>query len=273
MLEKTINLIEATGRILEDYHPMTLRQIFYQLVSKQILENDTANYERLGRALVPARKEGRIPWEWIEDRLRKPRPVSQWEGLPDFAETACEAYRRSVWVDQEIYIEAWLEKDALSGVFERVLEDYGVTLNVGRGYDGWSSIFEAAGRFGPGDNVEVLYFGDFDPSGEDMLRSLKERLAFFGCEPEIKKVAITQTDIRRYGLPPNPVKKTDSRSKRFIAEYGVGCVELDALPPDILEDRIRREVEARLNMTAFKKTLAAETKERARLKALLKDPE
>ena len=42
-----------------------------------------------------------------------------------------------MWADQPRYCECWLEKDALSGIFEEVLEPYGVTLNVGRGFDGW----------------------------------------------------------------------------------------------------------------------------------------
>jgi len=87
------------------------------------------------------------------------------------------------------------------------LADYGVTLNVGRGYDGWDSIHSAAARFGTGEGVTVLYYGDFDPSGEDMVRSLQERLAFFGCEPEIVKCALTLDDVHRYNLPPAFAKK------------------------------------------------------------------
>jgi hypothetical protein len=102
-------------------------------------------------ALVAARQEGLIHWNSIEDRLRRPRAVSMWDSLPDFAETVLRSYRRDIWATQPRYIEVWLEKDALSGIFEDVLAPFGVTLNVGRGYDGWTSIKDAAARYKNGD--------------------------------------------------------------------------------------------------------------------------
>ena len=222
---------------------------------------------------MAARREEIIPWEWIEDRLRRPREVPMWAGLADFAETACRAYRRDVWADQSAYTECWLEKDALSGIFENVLQPYGVTLNVGRGYDGWSSIHGAAGRYAEGQAVTVLYFGDFDPSGVDIARSLEERLSFFQCHPEVVICALTQEDIHRYNLPPDFTKVTDSRRDAFVAKYGDVAVELDALPVEVLRDRITAEVEARMNLDALARVRQAERAERRRLAELLKNVE
>ncbi|MCH9035028.1 MAG: hypothetical protein IID42_11075 [Planctomycetes bacterium] len=202
-----------------------------------------------------------------EDRLRRPRRVSMWNGLKHFADTACAAYRRIVWADQPEYIEVWLEKDALSGIFEEALRPYGVTLNVGRGFDGWDSIHNAAGRLSDYDTI--LYFGDFDPSGEDMVRSLRERLAFFDTKPEIIKCALTADDIRRYGLPTDFAKKTDTRSAAFIAKHGDVSVELDALPMDVLRERLVSEVEARMDLEALAETKAEEDAERERLREAL----
>ena len=269
--KKTTALIEASHCVLEGYRPMTLRQLYYQLVSLKVIENVQASYDALGRALVNARKEGLIPWDWIEDRLRRPRSVPQWSDLADFAETACRSYRRDVWEEQDIYLEAWLEKDALSGIFEAVLGPYGVTLNVGRGYDGWSSLYAASRRFGDRVGVQILYFGDFDPSGEDMVRSLGERLGFFECVPEIEKIAITQDDIVEHNLSPAPTKTTDRRREKFIARHGDRCVELDALPPEILEGRIRLEVEGRMDLEALTKVRKIEDKERAWLRRQLRE--
>jgi len=158
---------------------MTVRQVYYQLVSRLVIENTRSQYQAVSNALVDARKNGEIPWMWIEDRLRRPRTVRMWSDLTDFSETVKRAYRRDVWDTQPGYLEAWLEKDALSGIFENILRAYGITLNVGRGYDGWDSLHNAAERYRIRDSVTVLYFGDFDPSGEDMVRSLRERLGFF----------------------------------------------------------------------------------------------
>jgi len=268
---KTIELIETAKEILAKGYPMTVRQVYYQLVSRQVIKNNRGQYQAVSNALVDARREGIIPWEWIEDRLRRPRYVSMWSGLPAFAETCQRAYRRDVWATQPNYLEVWLEKDALSGIFEDVLNPCGVTLNVGRGYDGWDSIYNAAIRYGEKSGlVTVLYFGDFDPSGEDMVRSLIKRLESLGCQPEVIKCALTHEDIRRYKLPPDFAKKTDTRSAAFIAEHGDIAVELDALPPDVLRDRLKEEVSRRMDLKALNKTKTLEEKERAKLMNLLK---
>lgn len=266
---KTLDLIDKARAILAENHPMTLRQVYYQLVSSQDVKNNRGSYQTVGRALVDARKEGIIPWDWIEDRLRQPREVSMWAGLADFAETAQRAYRRDVWATQRGYLECWLEKDALSGIFEDVLGPYGVTLNVGRGYDGWDSIHNAADRYGDGEGVTVLYWGDLDPSGDDMVRSLRERLGFFGCRPEVIKCALTLEDIERYSLPPDLTKATDSRRAAFVARWGDLAVELDALPVDVLRGRLVVEVESRLDLDALAAVKQQEDKDRGRLVAAL----
>jgi hypothetical protein len=266
---KTEKLIEIAAEILAEHNPMTVRQVFYQLVSRQVIENSRSAYQAVSKALVAARLEETIPWEHIEDRLRQPRHVSMWSDLPDFAKTAAAAYRRNVWADQPTYIETWLEKDALSGIFEDALDAYGVTLNVGRGFDGWDSIKNAADRFFEHEKdskpVIVLYFGDFDPSGEDMVRSLRERLGELYSFPEIIKCALTLDDIRRYRLPTDFTKKTDTRAAAFVAEHGDVSVELDALPLAILRDRIIEEVQSRIDLGALRLVQRRERAERQRL--------
>jgi len=244
---------------------MTVRQVYYQLVSRQVIENNRPQYQAVSNALVDARKDGTIPWAWIEDRLRRPRHVPMWDDLNDFAETVQRAYRRNVWAEQPAYLEVWLEKDALSGIFEDVLEPYGVTLNVGRGYDGWDSIHNAAERYGDGQRTTVLYFGDLDPSGEDMVRSLRKRLAFFGCNPEIIKCALVFDDIGKYNLPPDFTKATDTRQAAFVKKYGDMAVELDALPVDVLRARLVAEVEARMDIKALSRVQELEQEERGNL--------
>jgi hypothetical protein len=267
--QKTQAMLDVARAVLESDHPMTVRQVYYQLVSRQVIENNKGRYQAVSDVLVYARKNNLIPWDWIEDRLRRPRSVSMWSDLSDFGATVLSAYRRDIWESQPGYVEVWLEKDALSGIFEDILNRYGVTLNVGRGYDGWDSIRNAARRYGDGDNTTILYFGDFDPSGEDMVRSLEERLGFFGCRPSIRKCALNLDDIRRYNLPPDFTKKSDSRRKKFVDQYGDVSVELDALPIDVLRSRIRKEVEAQIDLGALETTLEKEDHERLVLKSLL----
>ena len=261
--KKTSALIQTAAEILSQHHPMTVRQVYYRLVSRQVIENTRSGYQSVSKALVAARREGLILWAQIEDRLRRPRCAPMWSGLPDFAVTAAGWYRRDVWESQPVRIEVWLEKDALSGIFEDELDGYGVTLNVGRGFDGWDSIHNAARRLGDGD--VILYFGDFDPSGEDMVRSLRERLGDQGARPEIVKCALTMGDIEAYGLPADFTKASDTRSAAFVAKWGDVSVELDALPIEVLRERIVGEVERRMDLTALEMVRAAEDEERRHL--------
>lgn len=128
---------------------------------------------------------------------------------------------------------------------------------------------EATASFGSGRGATILYFGDFDPAGDDMVRSLRERLAFFGCEPEIVKSALTLEDVRRFDLPPDLTKPTDTRRAAFVAKYGDLAVELDALPIEVLEVRLREEVEARMDMGALDAVFQQEDADRQILTAAL----
>jgi len=268
--KKTIDLIEAAYDVLSEYNPMTVRQVYYQLVSRHVIDNKLSEYQKVSRILTDARKEGLIPWDWIEDRVRQPRTISMWGNLQDFMSTVKHAYRKDIWNAQPVYVEVWLEKDALSGVFADITERYGVTLVVGRGYNSWSAYKDAAGRFNAIDKPSyILYFGDFDPSGEDIVRALKDSLEFFETCPEIIKVALTADDIKEYDLPPDFAKKTDTRAKAFIAKNGDLAVELDALPVQVLQSKIETSIKNIMDMEALITTLRAEEHERLELAQMI----
>jgi hypothetical protein len=275
----TLQLIEAVQAILAEDAPMTLRQIHYQLVSRQGRENTYRAYKTLSPLLVDARRRGEVGWEQIEGRLRRPREVNMWEDAGDFARWMPGQYRRDVWATQPRYVECWVEKDALSGVFSRTLAPYGMAFHVGRGYDGWSSVYNAAEVYKDrsdrrdAHDILVLYFGDMDPSGEDMPRSLRERLADRGVRPDIRVVSLTEADVSTYHLAQNftPPKETDRRTPGYLARHnGVRkCWELDALPQPILRTRLIEAVEGVLDMDALRVTWAREARERAAIARVL----
>ncbi|HPE52463.1 MAG TPA: hypothetical protein PLS83_13295, partial [Methanothrix soehngenii] len=105
--------------------------------------------------------------------------------------------------------------------------------------------------------------------GEDMVRSLRDRLGFFGCRPSIRKCALNLDDIQRYNLPPDNTKKSDTRRKKFVDQFGDVSVELDAMPIDVLKDRIKTEIEAHMNLSALAATLETEDRERLALESLM----
>ena len=261
---------------------MTLRQIHYQLVSRQGRENTYRAYKNLSPILVDARRRGDIRWEQIEDRLRRPRGVNMWRDAANFARIVPGSYRRDVWATQPRYVECWVEKDALSGVFSQTLAPYGVAFHVGRGYDGWSSIYNAAevyqgrGRRAAARDILILYFGDLDPSGEDMPRSLQERLADRGVYPAIRVVSLTPADVSRYQLAENftPPKEKDSRTPGYEARHGYApgeakCWELDALPQPVLRARLVEAVESALDIDALRMVWEREAVEREAIQRAL----
>jgi len=269
---KTQRIINHAFAALTEYNPMTVRQVYYRLVATQIIANTRTQYKALCRALVAARQEGTIPWHWIEDRLRRPRSVPMWDSVSQYAYSARRWYRRNVWTDQPRLVEVWLEKDALSAIFEGILRPFGVTLNVGRGYDSWTSIQQAARRYRDwNDQADILYFGDFDPSGRDMVRSLGDRISFFGTWPNLKICAILKSDIEDYDLPPDFTKSTDSRQTAFVAEHGDIAVELDALPIQVLRARILEAIQNHMDLDALEETTRQEALDQERIDDLLSD--
>jgi hypothetical protein len=270
MRAKTLVLITEALKVLREHNPMTLRQVYYQLVARHIIDNSRSEYQRLSNALVKARQEGLLPWGWLEDRTRKPRQSAMWEDLSDFLRTVRSAYRKDIWAKQERYVEVWLEKEALAGIFEPIANKYGVTVVVGRGYNSWSALHEAAQRIELMDKDAVLlYFGDFDPSGEDIARALEDGLGFFDTFANVEKVALTQQDVVTYNLPPDFTKSTDTRSRAFIQRYGDMAVELDALPLPVLQTKVREAIEANLDLSALDETRREEQADLQRLTAML----
>lgn len=265
--ERTLAIISWSHAMLSVHRPMTVKQLFYRLVANNIVKNDGRDYRTVSYALLVARQQGQIPWGWIANGSNVPRPSpAMWDGLPDFTEHGIKTYRRNFWPSQPRYIEVWLEKGSLAGIFQRVLAHYAVILNVGRSKDGWELVFHAAERIRKHRTTTILDFSDFDAAEKHPTKWLTDRLDHFGCHPEIVCCALTADDVVQSSLPPD-----FSVAGRSIGPDVTGerPVELEALSPDLLVKRIRTEIESRLDMDAVRAIQQIETEERARLGSLL----
>ncbi|MEQ8222978.1 MAG: hypothetical protein ABRQ37_11800, partial [Candidatus Eremiobacterota bacterium] len=261
---------------LSAYKPLTLRQVYYQLVGKGLIENKVSQYNMLSALLKWARIDGYISWNDIEDRVRAYHDLSGWHNSDNFIEASLRSflkgYRRDLLQSQKKYLEIWIEKDALSTIFTRVAGDYTVPVVVCRGFSSVSFLNEFKRRLKRLKQKEplMLYFGDFDPSGVEMLEAmkitLKDELGVNGIK--FKRIALMKNDIIKYRLPHNPdaLKKTDTRAKKHIEAYGELAVELDALRPDILEGKIKEALEKEINMNMFNKEFKEYKEELKRLK-------
>lgn len=75
-----------------------------------------------------------------------------------------------------------------------------------------------------------------------MTRDISERLKMFGAVVDVRRIALTMSQINELKPPPNPAKITDVRAKKYISEFGGESWELDALPPDYIQNLIKTEI-------------------------------
>ncbi len=234
--------------VLVAENPMTVRQVFYQLVGRGAIEKTEAEYKQtVGRLLTDMRRAGEIPFEWIADNTRWMRKPRTYDSLRQMLELTKDTYRRALWNDQPAYVEIWLEKDALAGVVYRETHQWDVPLMVTRGYPSISYLHTAAETIeASGKPTHLYYFGDHDPSGRDITRATEEGLREFAPDTEIhfNRVAVTEEQITSLQLPTRPTKATDSRSKSFSGM----SVEVDAIPPEHLRMLVRSSIQCHIDV-------------------------
>jgi hypothetical protein len=239
---KNAALAERAGEILEDEHPMTLRQLFYRLVSAGDLQNKPSEYQRLGGVMTRLREAGEVPMTWIVDHLRATLKPSSWSGLADFGDTVRDAYRKDFWASLPDHVEVFVEKDAVAGTIQPVTDKYDIALRVCRGYSSVSFAGEGAEQWSRITKpIHAYYLGDFDPSGFDIERDLRRKLTQY-TKGEVdyrwERLAIQKADFGEFDLIQLPAKRTDRRYAGFVKKHGHACAELDALPPTELRERV-----------------------------------
>lgn len=273
----SLSLIRKVNEVVSDYHAqgydLTLRQVYYQMVARDIIPNNQRSYKNLGSLINDARLAGLIDWNAIEDRTRNLRGNSHWDDPGEIVSSAAYSYHLDHWEGQQNYVEVWVEKDALIGVVGQICERLDVNHFSCRGYVSQSEMWAAAGRlkrrYDAGQNIVLLHLGDHDPSGKDMSRDIVERLELFGVEDIVfRRLALNMDQIDQYGPPPNPAKLTDSRAMGYIREFGRESWELDALEPQVISDLIQENVETFRDDRAYSAVVAREERERSLLKDL-----
>jgi len=226
-------------------HPMTVRQVFYQMAVRGIVpKQERRGYNTVQRLLVEMRRAGRIPYAWIVDSSRTIRKPTTFDSMEDALQNTARTYRRSLWTDLDVYVQIWCEKEALTGVLWDVTDDWDVPLWVSRGYSSISYLHQAAERIqaalDAGRLPYVYNFGDHDPSGVNAWEKLKETLREYVEDPELvefERVAVTPAQIKAWDLPSRPTKRSDSRTKTW---EGGRSVEVDAIPPKALKALVQQ---------------------------------
>ena len=260
-------VVEAALDVFKQYDTaLTLRQLYYRLVSRHLFPNTINSYKRLSRLMVRAREEGAVPVNCLEDRSRRilGRGDTNYASAQDFLRRRLASLRESykefklpMWDVQPNYILVSLEKDALSRLVSDIANQYNVRTFPTRGYPSFTYVQRMAGYIRnrlKGKPTVVLYFGDFDPSGVDIERDLSDRLGKYKAgEFIVHRVALTRDQIVKYSLPPMPVKRSDARANDFMASYGDESVELDALDPNTLKLMVAQSIASYIDLGAWRK--------------------
>lgn len=264
----SLKLIAVMDDIITDYqgqgYVLTVRQLYYQLVAKALIPNTERSYKSITSLVNDARLAGLLDWAGIEDRTRAFVTRSRWATPSDILHSAASSYHEDLWAQQEHRVFVIVEKEALAGVLEAACDTLDVPLLAARGYPSGTVLREfVEGVVNPslnnGQRIVILHFGDHDPSGIDMTRDLRERLALFsyGGDIELTRVALNMLQIEEINPPENPAKTSDARFESYRRLYGDSSWELDALSPAYLTGLVKVNVEQYIDRSKWRASMEA----------------
>lgn len=268
--------------IIGGYVPgeLTIRALHYQLVGLG-MTNTMQHYKRVVQAMEAARWDGLVAFETFSDLDRsmcaetKAEITDLDEGIRQGKQQIrswMEWYFKNRWENQPIYAEMFIEKKALQAVFQGVCEKNDIGLGAVKGYPSLTFLYEAAQRFKTkeqeGKDCVILYFGDYDPSGEDIPRSIGENLSRMGANVDVRRFALFEEQVIAWKLPPAPAKETDSRTANW---NGLGQVELDAVNPNQLKKMAQEAIDTVFNKELYAELRVQQAEERDIYRAQLRE--
>lgn len=280
MQKTSLLLVEWSNTIIEDYqargYELTLRQLYYQLVARDLIANSEKLYNKLGITISNARLVGMVDWDAIVDRTRERDERSTWASPSSIIKAVARQYRIDKWEGQPYRVFVWVEKEALAGVVEAACIPNHIQADFisCRGYMSQSTIWREGrnlqGVYDNGQTPVILHLGDHDPSGIDMTRDNIERLETFSELNEgegfiFERIALNYPQIEQYKPPPNPTKMSDSRAGGYVAEFGKSSWELDALDPDVLVALIQKHIQTYQDFEIWATRETIETSQREQL--------
>ena len=256
---------------LQDDHPMSVRQLFYRLVAKGVIEKTQKEYHGTVIQLLGDMRRGKeIPFSWIADSTRWTIRAATYSSLESMLAGAAAFYRRSVWDNQPSYVEVWCESDAVAGVISRATKAWDVPLMVVRGYSSLTYLHSCA------EDIEsykkpayLYYFGDYDPSGRNIPEVVEREIRGFAPSAEVyfERVAVTEEQIIKWNFPTNPAKESDPRSKKYQGP----SVEIEAIPPDELRGLVHDCVGRHIDKQSIDAILSAEKSEKEILARIIRN--
>jgi hypothetical protein len=197
---------------LLDYAMANIKSVPYKVSSRWTF------YRVLQAGLIPDKKYI-IKYDYLISRARK-RFYGDWR--PD---TLVDSIRRTYFrgefhaayeveldttVDQDFYVQLWFEAEAMHEQFKYYSKDYRVSLVPFRGDCSIPIKWEIAKKLEAiadkyGKPIKILYFGDYDKKGFQILEAaLRDIKAWCKIPFDIERVGLTEEQARTFNLPENP---------------------------------------------------------------------
>jgi hypothetical protein len=263
----------ALIEIVEEFNPVTVRQVFYQAVNRGLVpKSETKGYRVVQRRLVVLRAAWEVPHGALVDGTRYVHGHRRYNDLDEFTTYAAGLYRKDYWANSEVNVEVWLEKDALKGVLiPTVVNECGLGLHVTRGFASITYLQEAAEQIeADGRPTYVYVLTDFDPSGVVIAEKIEEELTERAplSDITVERLAVNRQQIERWNLPTRPTKTSDTRARRFRQVHGTDSVELDAIPPDELRRLVKDAIDSHMEPWRLQQFRMVEREERQTLKSM-----
>jgi len=240
---------------------MTLRHLFYRLVSKGVLEKTEKQYNKLIKDVGNMRKTGIISYDFFADGTRWQRKPRTYSGVKQALERTARFYRKDYWENLPVYVEFWVEKDAISDIVFEVTEEFDVPLMVARGFASLSFLHSSAEYITEtGKKAFIYHLGDYDPSGLMAAKTIENSLRGFGADIEFRRLAVTTEQIQEFNLPTRPTKESN-HSKNFNGD----SVEIDAMDPQLIQALVRDAIFSHVDHDQFQKLKSVERAEKESL--------
>ena len=268
--KQNAQVVLTANLLLKEFDTVTVRQLYYQFVARGYIVNTAKSYQNFVKMLTKARELNLIDWQNFEDRARRiegnyknysitksydPTKYAKEQVVSSFNPIK---WTPDKWTDQEKYVEVWIEKDALAGLFAPVCEEWGLPLIISRGFTSVTYRKLAEKRMKEADKpCTLLYFGDLDPSGMAISDVLKNELS---CNHvEVIRPALNVEQVSELNLTSAPTKDTDSRTnefnKRFPSLNGE-CYELDAMHPKKLQELLTNSIQSNFDEDVHNKAIS-----------------
>lgn len=275
-------------------YDISIRGVYYKLVAQNLIPNYRQAYKKLGDIIRDARYAGVLDWDVIKiDGARSKQIQYAVDGVDDALEDTIEKYKLDRQAGQSNYIEVWCEKDTLVDLLRTITDKYHIPLCIAKGRQSTSAIYKAYQRarhaVSEGRQVKLIYVGDHDPDGLDMIRDVKDRINemlessqthYENCGLDYKyhltgaleviPAALTLDQIRQYNLPPNYAKETSACYKKYVKTYKTTeCWEVDALDNEILHDIVEKHILDLINVVMYTNIIEQEKADRETLREFI----